>query len=38
MNVIYLKGNAEEVIYDVDYLVPQKYQILSKFYKKSILK
>tara|TARA_B100000035_G_C21017360_1_gene562559 strand:- start:153 stop:755 length:603 start_codon:yes stop_codon:yes gene_type:complete len=29
-----LKGNAEEVIYDIDYLVPQKYQILSKFYRK----
>ena len=29
-----LKGDAEEVEYGVDYLVPQKYQILSKFYKK----
>ena len=29
-----LKGDAEEVEHGIDYLVPQKYQILSKFYKK----
>ena len=33
-----LKGDAEEVEYGVDYLVPQKYQILSKFIKKFIRK
>jgi len=29
-----LKGNAIERENGIDYLVPQKYQILSKFYKK----
>ena len=29
-----LVGDAEEVELGIDYLVPQKYQILSKFYKK----
>ncbi len=29
-----LRGNAEEKDIGIDYLVPQKYQILSKFYRK----